>query len=204
MNALHRFTLLLFVAVLAAFFGGCATTEIVSSWKDESFGRTAFTKTLVVFQNSDPGLRRILEDEMARDIPNSVPAYQVFKDEEVRDLDRVRGRVKELGFDSAVVMRIVSVDREVTLLPTRAYAVPSMYRGFWGYWGYGWNAAYDPAYLRTDRIVTIATNVYDVNQDKLVWASQSETFNPMSLRSAIAEVVKVTARATGDALRARG
>ena len=202
MTMLNRFALLALVALLAAVLGGCASTQIVSAWKDESLGRTPFAKTLVVFQNPDPALRRTLEDEMARDIPDSVPAHSVFKDDEIQDLERVKARVRELGFDSAVVMRVVSVDREVSLMPPIGPRVVPMHRHFWGYWGYGWRAVYDPMYLRSDRILTIATNVYDVRQDKIVWASQSETFNPMTLRGAIAEVVKVTSRATGEALRA--
>jgi hypothetical protein len=98
----------------------------------------------------------------------------------------------------------VSVDREVSYRPGRVYGVPRFYGGFYGYWGYGWGMVYDPGYLRSDRIVTIATNVYSVADDKLVWASQSETFNPGSLRNAIGEVVKVTSRATGEVLKARG
>ena len=56
----------------------------------------------------------------------------------------------------------------------------------------------------SDRVVRVATNVYSVGADKLVWASESETFNPASLREAITEVVRVTAKATGEALRTRG
>jgi len=196
--------LLAFAALLAALLGGCATTQVTSAWKDPDFGRTSFGKVLVVFQNADPGLRRVLEDEMARDIPNSVPAHRIFGDDEIRDVERVKGRVREQGFDSAVVMRVVTVDREVSYSPARMYVVPGYYRGFYGYWRYGWGTVYDPGYLRTDRIVHIATNVYDVRADKLVWASHSETFNPTSLRSAINEVVKATSKATGEALRARG
>jgi hypothetical protein len=33
MTTLHRFTLLIVAALLAALLGGCATTRIVSSWK---------------------------------------------------------------------------------------------------------------------------------------------------------------------------
>jgi ABC-type transport system involved in cytochrome bd biosynthesis fused ATPase/permease subunit len=55
-----------------------------------------------------------------------------------------------------------------------------------------------------DRIVTIATNVYSVADDKLVWASQSETFNPASLRETVDDVLRVTSRATGEVLKARG
>jgi len=63
---------------------------------------------------------------------------------------------------------------------------------------------YEPGYLRHDRIVRIATNVYSVKLDKLVWASESETFNPASLRGAVAEVVHVNAQAAAKAMRSRG
>jgi len=201
MTTAHRYLLLILAALIAA-MAGCATTQIRSSWKDPDFAASRFGKTLVVFQSRDEGLRRILEDEMARDIPNATPAYSVLPDDEIRDLDRVRAHIRDLGFDSAVVMRVVGVQREVSIEP--AFPYPGPYRHFWGYWGYGWGSLYDPAYLRTDRTVEVATNVYDIGRDKLVWASRSETFNPASLRSAIAEVVKVTSRATGEALRARG
>lgn len=206
MNALtHRYTLLLFAALLAAIIGaGCASTQIVSVWKDPELGGVALRKVLVVFQHSDPAIRRALEDEMARDIPNAQAAYTLFSDTEVGELDRVKARVRAQGFDSAVIMRIVSVEREVSYRPGRVHAVPAFYHEFWGYWGHGWRAVYDPGYLRSDRIVTIATNVYSVGDDKLVWASQSETFNPASLRGAISEVVRVTSRATGELLKARG
>ena len=204
MTTLHRYILLLAAALLAALAGGCASTEIVSAWRDPGLSRVPFRKVLVVFQHSDPALRRQAEMTMAADIPNAVPAHAIFSDEEVRDIERVKGRVRQEGFDSAVIMRVVSMNREVSYVPGRLYAVPSYYHGFYGYWGYGWRSVHEPGYMRADRVVTIATNVYSVADDKLVWASQSETFNPGSLRNAVHEVVRVTSRATGDALRARG
>lgn len=204
MDTARRFARLLATFVIAAILGGCASTQIVSAWKDEDLASVPFRKVLVVFQHADPQLRRTLERRMAADIPNSVPAHALFSDEDVRDIERVKDRVRAEGFDSAVIMRIVSVDREVRYMPGRIYHVPAYYHDFWGYWGYGWRSVYEPGYYRNDRIVNIATNVYSVAADKLVWASQSETFNPRSLREAIGEVVRVTSRATGEMLRARG
>ena len=203
MSTLHRLALLLFAAVLAA-LAGCASTQIVSAWKDPDLGRVPFRKVLVVFQHSDPALRRALEARMAAEIPNSVPAHAVFSDAEVREIETVKSRVREQGFDSSVIMRIVGVDREVSYMPGRIYHVPGWYHGFYGYWGYGWRSVYEPGYIRSDRVVSISTNVYSVADDKLVWASESETFNPASLREAVGEVVRVTSRATGEALKARG
>ena len=204
MSHAHRYFLLLAAAAMAALLGGCASTHITSAWKDPGLSRLPFSKVLVVFQHSDPQLRMRLERSMAAEIPNSVPSHAIFSDEEVRDIERVKARVRTDGFDSAVIMRIVGVDREVSYVPGRLYSVPGFYHGFYGYWGYGWRTVYDPGYMRSDRVVTIATNVYSVADDKLVWASQSETFNPSSLRNAVMEVVRVTSKATGEALRSRG
>lgn len=200
----RRFATLAVAAFGVLLLAACASTRVVSAWSDPDLRNVPFRKVLVVFQHQDPGLRRALEREMAVDIPNAVPAHVVFSDDEVRDLDRVKARVREEGFDSAVIMRMVSLDREVSYVPGRVYTVPAYYRGFYGYWGYGWRSVYEPGYLRSDRILTIATNVYSVADDKLVWASQSETFNPSSLRRAVEEVVRATSRATGEALRYRG
>lgn len=198
----HR-VLLFLGAVIVALAAGCATTRITSEWRDPALADVPFRKVLAVFQNADPGLRRIAEDEMARDIRNAVPAYTVLRDDELRDVAKVKARVKELGFDSSVVMRVVGVEHQRTYVPSQIYTVPGYYHGFWGYWGYGWTTVYEPGYLRNDRVVRIATNVYSVADDKLVWASESETFNPASVPGAVGEVVRVTAKAAAKAIHAR-
>jgi hypothetical protein len=203
MAVAHRVRLVLAAAILAA-AAGCATTRITSEWRDPALADVPFRKVLAVFQNADPGLRRIVEDEMARDIPNAVPAYTVLRDDEMRDLGKVKARVKALGFDSSVVMRVVGVEHQQTYVPSQVYTVPGYYHGFWGYWGYGWTTVYEPGYLRNDRVVRIATNVYSVPDDKLVWASESETFNPASVPGAVGEVVRVTAKAATRAMGGRG
>jgi hypothetical protein len=203
MNTAHRWLLLAFAALVAA-LAGCATTEITSVWRDEDLNRVPFRKVLVVFQHPDRGLREALERRMAADIPNATPAHAIFSDEEVRDVEKVKPRVREMGFDSSIVMRLVAVDREVSYRPGRMYAVPAPYHGFYGYWGYGWRTVYEPGYWRTNRVVHMVTNVYSVADDKLVWSSQSETFNPSSLPQAVDEVLRVTSRATGEVLKARG
>jgi hypothetical protein len=49
--------------------------------------------------------------------------------------------------------------------------------------------AYDPGYLRTDTLVYVETLVYDLRQDKLVWAAQTKTMNPSKVESFISELV---------------
>ena len=203
MNAARRFALLVLAAVLAA-LAGCASTQITSAWHDEDLARVPFRKVLVAFQHPDRGLREAVERRMAADIRNAVPAHAILSHEELRDIDKVKARMREQGFDSAVVMRLEAVDREVSYVPGRVYAVPAWYQGFYGYWGHGWRAVYEPGYYHTNRVVHMTTNVYSIPDDKLVWSSRSETFNPASLPQAAEEVLRVTSRATGEILKARG
>ena len=65
MNATHRTIILFAAALIAALLGGCASTEIVSAWKDPALARVPFGKVLVVFQHSDSALRHQLERTMA-------------------------------------------------------------------------------------------------------------------------------------------
>lgn len=204
MSTLHRYLILSVAALLAALLGGCATTQLTSVWRDPDLTRVPFRKVLVVFQHADPQLRRRLEARMASEIANAVPAHAVFSDEEVRDVEKVRTRLRADGYDSTVIMRLVAVERETSYVPGRFYAAPAYWASPWGYWGYGWRSVYEPGYLRADRIVVLSTNVYSVMDDKLVFATQSETFNPASLREAVSDVVTATSKATGEALRTRG
>jgi len=94
----------LLVAALAALVvAGCASTRLTSTWQDPALKDATFHKVLVVFQNADA---------------------------ELRDVDRVKARVRELGFDSSVVIRVVGVERQQTYVPPEVYAVPAPYRGF--------------------------------------------------------------------------
>jgi hypothetical protein len=122
------------------------------------------------------------EDELARKLGNAVPAYTVLPDSLLLDSSKAKAWVKQAGFDGAVVMRAVSVDQETTYVPGQAYVVPAGYGSMWGYWGPGWDYAYEPGYVKQDQVVSVEGNVYSVPDDKLVWASRTKTYNPESVR----------------------
>lgn len=45
------------------------------------------------------------------------------------------------------------------------------------------NHLYNNGYYATENTYYIETNLYDVNSGKLVWSTQSESYNPCSLDS---------------------
>jgi hypothetical protein len=182
------------VFALAAVLAACApTTEVVSSWKDPAVtGPIQFKKVLMVCACKDDGMRRTVEDQLAKHVKNSQPSYTLVSDDQLRDRDAAKAAVRDGGFDGAVVVMLVNVDRTSTYVPGTAYAVPPAYGTMWGGWGYGWSTMYDPGYVREDQYVDFNTNVYSVEQDKLVWASRTQTQNPSSVPSLVDEIVAAT------------
>jgi len=174
------------LAVLAA----CApTTEVLNSWADPSAGQVRFKKVLNVCACKDVAIRRTVEDQQNKRITASTPSYTVLSEDDLRDRDAARAKVEAGGYDGAVVMVLVSVDRTQTYVPGTAYAVPAPYSSMWGGWGYGYSTYYDPGYVDTDQLVDFNINVYQVQGAKLIWASRTQTTDPTSVGSMVDEII---------------
>ena len=186
--------------VAAVLLAGCATTstQLVNSWKDPSAPGTKFNKVLTVCACKDDGMRRTVEDRLAAAIKGSQPSYAVLSDDQLGDRNRTKQALLDGGFDGVVMLRLVSVDKSSTYVPGHAYVVPAGYHSMYGGWGYGGYAAYgtvyDPGYVREDQLVNFDTNIYRVADEKLLWASRSQTENPSSVNQVIDEIIAETAK----------
>jgi hypothetical protein len=161
-----------------------ASTSLKNSWRDPSFtGPLDFNKVLVIMVTKDGSTRRTVEDAVvkrmaARRHVEAVPSYTLLMDSDLQNKEHAHQLIEEAGFDGAVAMRIVGVDKEVNYVPG---TYPSPYYNFWGYYDYAWPAVYDPGYLQTDTIVNVETLVYSIKDGKLVWTGTTETFNPSNI-----------------------
>lgn len=72
--------------------------------------------------------------------------------------------------------------------------VGSRFGSYWGSYGWGWEAVYDPSYGYPETLVSIETRLYDVAMDRLMWAAVSQSRNP-------SDVIEVVRRLAGEALR---
>ena len=180
------------VVLLAA----CApATELTNTWKDPSAQGVKFNKIVAICQCRDEATRRTVEDQLAKRIQRTTPSYTLIGDQELRDPETAKAKVKEAGFDGAIVLQLANVDRQTTYVPGQPYVVAAPYTSMWGGWGYGWSAVYDPGYVREDQYVDFNTYVYSVADEKLIWASRSQTDNPSSVPELIDEVIDANAAA---------
>ena len=176
--------------LLASAVLGCGSTTLESSWHDPSVGVLSFDKIVAVAITNDASTRLAAEDALVARIGanRAQPSYRVLESEE-RDGDKVTLRLRDAGFDGAVVMRFVGSEQETNWSPG-AWSGP--YSSFGGYYGYGWGY-YDPGYAYTYTSYRIETLVYALDQNKLVWAGLSSTTDPKNVAVLAREVAETVA-----------
>ena len=175
-------------------------TKTIQRWVSPDIGKYQFDHVLTICVVKDPTTRQMVEDAMAARArkDNALPSYNILNEAELRDKDQARGKILQMGFDGAVIMRPLRVEDRVNYVPGSSY--PAHYASFWGYYGTVWPALYVPDYVYTDKIVQVETTIFSIKDDKLLWNTLSETKNPESAR----EVVLGIAKEIGKEARKRG
>ena len=191
---------------------GCASA-FVSTWKApdaQPFELSGAKVAAVVMMSSEAG-RRAAESALANEITaygaQGVPMYQIFPDARPTSEPEARKALEHAGMAGVVVMRPVSVDKEVVSTGGAYPGGPGgPYGTYWGgYYGYGWGSPWGMAVatdseIRTNTIVTIETLIYSFRQNKLVWGADSRTTNPRD----VDKVVHTLATDVAKELRKQG
>jgi len=187
-----------FVSVVAIAGAAAAATTLRSTWTnpDAQPGTFRGKKVVTLFVSADEQERRgvegLLADELSSRGAQGVPASALIPAEEIRDEAKVRPRLEAAGVAGAVVFRLVASDRKVG--PLGGDYGNKTYASLWGgHWGVGWDGVYAPGDLITQRDIYVEVLVYSLEQNKLIWASQSSTAEPGSAAKLVREVVKKVA-----------
>lgn len=194
MSKIRSLTMLAIAGLVTAGLGGCgSSTQFTDIWKAPDAGEVHAKKVVAVFITNEENKRRVGEDEMVKHVRENVEAvasYTFLNMEQVRDIEFAKAKVKEMGFDVAVTMRMVGVDDKTTYVPGTVVSSPygAAYGTYWGYSGYAWGSVYQPGYTETTRYIMVETNIYSIEQDKLLWSGRSESADPSSAQELVRDV----------------
>jgi hypothetical protein len=178
-------------ATAAVTLAACATTSLQSTWKNPAAAPLNLKgkKVVALVVVDEEALRYAAEDQAAREITAhgavGIPAYTLVPQAQIRDKERARAIFEKEGIEGVVVLRTIAKEKALT----GSFSGSPGYGSFWGpgFWGGG---GWGDGYLRTDTILVVETLVYSLEQNKLVWASQSQTTNPTQVGSFIRELGK--------------
>lgn len=177
--------LLLITGILAS----CSSTSIINSWKDPNStdNPDKWEKVLVAVQSPSDLKRRVAEDEVAAMSEVLYASYTVFPDKAtIQNEEALQRKIEQGDYDAIMTMRLIDQNKQTSY-------VPGSYTG--GYWGYHsgyWGGYYNPGYYREDTYYAIETQVFSLEENKLVWSGITSTVNPSKIDRTIREVAMMT------------
>jgi len=190
MNRICRAAL---AAACALVLGACATAKFNATWVNPEAQTLSFKagyKVLALVAIKNDGMRRMAEDSLARAISarglQGVPSYTVIPTELTKD--KAHAAAEKVGAAGAVVMRVLAKDK----VSVSQMSQSGSYTASWNSTS-GWSTPYNPSDMRSDTVLVVETLVYDMGQEKLVWAGQSQTTNPSKVDGLITELADQTA-----------
>jgi hypothetical protein len=146
---------------------------------------------VTIGMSKEETLRRSGEDHLGDELrqrgPRPISSYTLIPTPLVGDRARAEAVIRSSGAVAAFVVRPIAIDKEQRYMPTMSMGPGPAFGAFYAS---GWGAAYGGYYV-TETVVKLETLVFDLRQDKLIWAGQSETTNPDELEAFVRELVKV-------------
>lgn len=191
--------LILYTTIIAfLLLTSCTSTKIVSSWRepDKQVAVDQLNKVLVVALFKGETSRYKAEDQMVKYLNGKgIASYSYFKSSfNENNEEALRRKIKADGFDGAVTMRLVDVDKEKTYNPGIGSSYPTYYRNFSGYYYRSWSYMSNPGYYSTTKTYTVETNVYSIKEDRVIWTGLTETTDPDGVDKMTEEITKVVFR----------
>jgi len=183
------------VAIAGVTLMACASaSSFHSTWRNPSIGPLNLEgkKVAALVLIEDEAIRHRAEDALAREISAhggvGVPAYTLVPKDLVHNKEKAREILEQADVEGVVAMRAVAWNK--ALLPNLGTYWGSLQPDwFWGPEFWGWGGAHD-GYVCLDTILVVETVVYSLSQNKLVWASQSQTTNPSKVGPVIHELTR--------------
>jgi hypothetical protein len=185
----------LFSVVIISIIFSCSTTHITSSWREPEKQITVdqLNKVLVVALFKNETSRHKAEDEMVSYLSGKgVVSYDYLDDNfNKQNEEGIRDKIKADGFDGAITMRLLDVEKDKGYSPGVINSYPSYYRSFSGYYYQTLPFYSNPGYYFSTKTYTVETNVYSIKEDKIIWTALTETTNPKGVDKMMDEISKV-------------
>jgi len=172
---------------------GCESgSRISKSWRDPNFaGPIQFKKVVALVIHPEKYVRKNGEDEIVRQLgpDRCVAGYTFLSDEELADVNKVKAKLKENGFDGAIALRVAGSRTASSYVPQAGNDTP-----FYSYYDRSGAFMTDPGYSQSETAVLVDVKIWSVRDEKLIWSGTSETFSPSGTANTVAEIGKAVGK----------
>lgn len=192
------------LALCALVLGACATTQTKTelAWVAPDAQHYPLHRVVALYVGRSAALRHSAEDQMAYELQRrgvqATPAYQILQASDLQDLQRAEGKLRAMGYDGIVTMRLVNREQHLNYMPPTFDAYYGWASPFFASPAFYGPGIYSPGYAYTTEEVRMETDAYSLVTGRLLWATISNTSEPSSTRSLVAHVAR---KAANDLVR---
>ena len=118
-----------FMAPIATLLlAACASTSLVNQWKSPEFSGPPMRKVLVVSVTQQTTVRRVFEDEFAKQLRaagvEAVPSYTIIPEDGKAEQAVLEKAVQDLGADGVLVTRLMKSEQKTQVSPAYYHPMP--------------------------------------------------------------------------------
>ena len=161
--------------------------KMVRSWSDPALTEGSVKSVFVVGVSTSNVIRKTYEDTFYLALQSKdlkvLQGYELIPDIQQVDKDAVVAELKKRGVTHVMVSRVVDRKQVEQYHPPTYTTVGVGYGGYPGYYGgwgsymsVGYSTMASPGYTTQHTVVSVESNLYDVNTEKMVWTSLSEGY----------------------------
>jgi len=186
---------IILLATLLTLMISCNSTKIASSWKepDKQVDLDKLNKILVVALLKNENSRYLAETEMVKFLDGKgFASFDYLKASfNKSDENALREKIKNDGFDGAITMRLIDVEKE------RNYTLSNIGPNRWNpisfpnYYYRNWPGNQADGYFLTTKTFLVEIAIFSILEDKIIWTSETKTINPAGVEQMTKEISKV-------------
>jgi hypothetical protein len=152
----------LLMGIALLMLSSCApTTKVNAAWKNENY-QGPIRKITVIGASEKQAVRNLFEDEFVRELKargtDALARYTVLPREQLADKEKAAAKIKSLGADTVLIVRLVDRKTVQTSVPGQPYVVPYYYTAWSSYYG----QIVTLVYTYQDDYAYVETNLYDL------------------------------------------
>ena len=190
---------LLFCIIMSS----CSNTKFTKQWVNEDFDEQPYDDILVLVVADKMGNRQDAENYIVQKLDeggiNAMQSYDILPKTQTIDKEAVGSAIDGLQLDAVIVMYATGITEEEYYIPDRRFGVYSgygyghaHYGSFYNYYPHAFNYVFIPGYDNTHHVVTLETTLFDLDDGKMIWSGQSNTFAPESVDDVIHNITVLT------------
>jgi len=177
----------------------CASTQLMTEWSDKTYQGGQLNKLLVIGVTNNKLYRRAYEDTIVMKLQQNnvaaIASYTLMEDlTEYDDKEKLEQAIKQSNADGIIVAKVIDVDKSEYYIPPSYDVMPSVgyYGGYYGSYNTAMRMSYSPGYIQKSTTIRLSSEIFNTKNNKLIWAAETESFNPSSYQKVMDELATIT------------